>query len=664
MAGSNRAPAPLNGPVPPQWGTPEGNAQAQAQPQGHQLPGHQLYGQSVQGQPAQSLAPGHYGQPQPHPNDALSRWMPPQQAYGQQPGFQQPQPAYAPAQQAYAPAQQAYATPQGYGQPATGQYAPQPAPAGNYPQTDPFAQLSAQPQTGYPSEATQRQAYAAPYDRFGPPPGQQQYDPQPSGQQPSGQQPSGQYAPGQHGGYAGDPRQVYDQHLGHGQGYVQAQQPHPQQHAAPQAEMQNWDLANYAPGQPLAAQGAPNHGGHQTQLSYPAFEPGHQARAEAYDPRYAQPAFQGQPGQGQSGQGQSGQGQSGQGQPGVPQGAAYDHDRYAQSTPQQGYAPQAGYEQQPHDGHEPLDQEAADQDFAYDEEPAQEKRRGPRLMVVAGALVGAILIGGGLAKGYQMLGSGGKDGDTPPLVRADKSDIKTKPVNAGGKAIENTDKKFLNRLETANGGSSVAGAPDVVVPPAAVSDPDAPRKVPTMVVSRDGTITPQIPAAAPAPSGVPGMVVDGLAPAPAPLRNTPVTAEPAPTPVVRQAPVAPKVVDLPLPKVKADGVTPPAPKKKVAVRDDLKAGSATTTAAASGGGYVVALVSTKTKDEALKTFANLHQTYADLQDKVPDVREIDRGEKGVFHRLIAGPPSSKEAATELCKKLKAQGFKDCWVTPY
>ena len=541
--------------------------------------------------------------------------MPPQQAYAQQPALQQPQPAYAPPQQPYAgqPAQHGYAAPQGNGHPATGQYAPQPAPGGGYPQPDPFAQLSLQPPAGYPSEAAQRQAYAAPYDRFGPPPSQQHHDPHAAG-------------------HPGDPRQGYDPNQGHGQGYAQQA---PQQHVPPQAEMQNWDLANYAPGQPM-----PAHGPAAGQQSHPA-----------YDPRYAQPAWQGQPGALQS-------------------GAAYDLDRYAQPAQQQGFAPQpglqsgpqSGYDQQPYDAQGPLDQETADQDFAYDDEPVVEKRRGPRVMVVVGALVGAILVGGGLAKGYQVLGGSGKDGEKPPLVRADKSEIKTKPVNAGGKAMENTDKKFLNRLETANGGANVTSTTDVV-PPAPVSDPDAPRKVQTMVVNpRDGTITPQVAAPVAPPSGIPGMVVDGLTPAP--LRNAPVTAEPAPTPVVRQA--APRVADLPLPKVKADATAtpPPAPKKKVAVRDDLKAGTATTTAASSSGGYVIALVSTKSKDEALKAFANLHQTYPDLQNKVPDVREVDRGEKGIFHRLIAGPPSSKEAANELCKKLKGQGLKDCWVTAY
>ena len=596
MAGSNRSPAPLNGQVPPQWGTPEGDAHAAPQAGPH-----------VQGQ-----------YQQPHPNDALSRWTPPQQAYAQQPAYQHPQPGYAAPQQAYAPAQ-------GYGHPP-GQ---QQAPFGGYAQPDPYAQApgnlpAGQPQAGYQAEALQRPGYANPYDRYAPPPAQQQFDPHGAA----------------HPGHAYDP----NQHPSHGQGY--AQQPH----AQPAAEMQQWDLANYAPGQPVPGQGGQSPGAQQAYAA--PFDQAPFGRTDAYpgpqahDARYAQPAWPGQSG--------------------PPQGAAaYDLDRYAQPAQQQGYAPQPGYGQQ---GYAPemAEGQAPDQDFAYeDEEPVAEKRRGPRLMVVAGALVGAILVGGGLAKGYQMLGGGGRDTGQPPIVKADKSPAKMKPTDAGGKNVDYTDKKFLNRLENAGGGSSVASASDV----APVSDPDAPRKVPTMVVSRDGTIAPQMAAptsaASPAPM-MPGMVVDGLSPASAPLRNAPVTAEPSPTPVVRQAPAVARVADLPLPKVKSDAAatSPVPPKKKVAVRDDLKAGTATTTAASASSGYVAALISTKTKEEALKTFANLHQTYAELQDKVPDVREIDRGEKGVWHRLIVGPPSSKEAALDLCKKLKGQGLKDCWVTAY
>ena len=166
------------------------------------------------------------------------------------------------------------------------------------------------------------------------------------------------------------------------------------------------------------------------------------------------------------------------------------------------------------------------------------------------------------------------------------------------------------------------------------------------------------------------MVVDG-GPQPQgrpPLRGATVAPDQQPVPPVSRQ--APKVADLPLPKVKSAAVpgdAPPPPKKKAAVRDDAlapKASTATTSTTAGGNGYVAALISTKTREEALKTFANLHQTYPDLQDKVPDVREVDRGEKGLWYRLIAGPPSSKEAAGDLCKKLKGQGLKDCWVTAY
>lgn len=619
MAGSTRSPAPLNG-VPPQWGTPESDVQGQV--------------------PGQGQAPGHVlpqGYPQQRPGEALSRLVPPQQAYAQQqpqyqqPQFQQPHPGYA----APSPAAQqaAYAQAQNYGQ--------QPAAAPTYaaPQHDPYAGPQHQPQAsaGYPAQ----------YDRYAPPPPAQQAD----HYQPHAPQHAPQQADPHALGFPADARRAYDQQqppLGHGQHQPQYQpqyqpQQQPQGYAqpggpagAPAGDVQSWDLAHYAPGQPLPGQHSGYPQGHQAQ-PYPAFDP------SAHDPRYGQPT---------------------------------NLDHYAQANPQpgaqHGYAPQHDHGQPGYDAQNYSDQgqgeQHPDQDFAYDEEPVPEKRRGPRIMMVAGALVGAIVVGGGLAAGYKMIGGSGKDAGKPPLVKAATSPAKTKPSDAGGKDVAYTDKKFLNRLDGQSGGSSVNAANDVV-PPAPANDPDAPKKVQTVVVNRDGTITPQMQAPAqPAPAisgGIPGMVVDGGPPVGAPrppLRGAAATTDPQPvTPVARQAP---KVADLPLPKVKSADAPPVPVKKKVAARDDLKAGSATTTAATGGSGYVAALISTKTREEALKTFANLHQTYADLQDKVPDVREVDRGEKGIWQRLVVGPPGSKEAAADLCKKLKTQGLKDCWVTAY
>ena len=69
--------------------------------------------------------------------------------------------------------------------------------------------------------------------------------------------------------------------------------------------------------------------------------------------------------------------------------------------------------------------------------------------------------------------------------------------------------------------------------------------------------------------------------------------------------------------------------------------------------------------EALKQFADMQQQYTSiLSNKTPDVQEADLGEKGTYHRLLVGPPGSRESASSLCTQLKAQGYSGCWVTAY
>jgi cell division septation protein DedD len=69
--------------------------------------------------------------------------------------------------------------------------------------------------------------------------------------------------------------------------------------------------------------------------------------------------------------------------------------------------------------------------------------------------------------------------------------------------------------------------------------------------------------------------------------------------------------------------------------------------------------------DALKQFADMQQKYgALLQNKTPDVQEANLGEKGTYHRLLVGPPGSREAASTLCTQLKEQGYTGCWVTAY
>ena len=68
-----------------------------------------------------------------------------------------------------------------------------------------------------------------------------------------------------------------------------------------------------------------------------------------------------------------------------------------------------------------------------------------------------------------------------------------------------------------------------------------------------------------------------------------------------------------------------------------------------GAGYVAVLSSQKSRMDALKIFANMQEKYGDvLSSRTPDVQEANLGEKGVFYRLVVGPPGSREAATGLC----------------
>ena len=652
MAGSNRTPASSNSHGAPVRGAPEVDAHG--------------------------LAPVAHG-------EALSRWTPPQQAYAQQQQQQQqyqPQPGYGPApgqQQAYTPP------------PAFGQTAP---PQLGYPtlQPDPYTQPPTQPpHAGYATDAQPRQGY----DRYA-----QQQQPAAPHTQP------GHYDAHQHDAhqqrsdphalsYPGDAQRGYAPQTYGQQGYA----PQPgHAYGQPAPEQHNWDLANYAPGQAHQHQAQQQHAqqqqlGHQAQQQpFPGFDAVPQARADTFgaahtlghDPRYAPPQQANWPGQpaAHATAGHPGAGHSSAGHPGVGSGEpAFDLDRYAQPA-QQGYAPQ-----QAHPGHgqqayaqqgyeQPIDagQQAAE-DFGYEDEPVEEKRRGPRAMVVVGALIGAIVVGGGLAMGYQMF-SGGK-GDSKvatPVVKAPATAVKSKPADAGGKDIADQDKKFANRLG-AGGAATTTSEQAQVAGASATVDPDGPRKVQTLTIGRDGTMT-----APPAAAAVPGMVVDGGFPTARPqLRGAAPQGEPATAPVVKQASTAPNIANLPLPPVKPEGVvkkatverssdagaTPPPTKKKIAARDDLVAPKGEVVASSgSGAGFVAALTSKKSRVEALGAFANLQQSYADLQGKVPDVKEVEIPEKGTWYRLVVGPPGSKEAAGDLCKKLKAQGHKDCWVTAY
>jgi len=71
------------------------------------------------------------------------------------------------------------------------------------------------------------------------------------------------------------------------------------------------------------------------------------------------------------------------------------------------------------------------------------------------------------------------------------------------------------------------------------------------------------------------------------------------------------------------------------------------------------------RNNAMQQFADLQQRFIGvLGSKSPDIVEA-KLPNGVYHRLVVGPPASRDSATNVCTQLKASGYtSDCWVTAF
>lgn len=344
---------------------------------------------------------------------------------------------------------------------------------------------------------------------------------------------------------------------------------------------------------------------------------------------------------------------------------------------EQGY----GYEMAEPSGGALTEQSEIDEDEYEDEEP----RGKGRMLLIAGALVGAIGIGGALAFGYKAFIGTGPDG-VPPIVKNDAAPSKMKPADPGGKQFAHTDSKIMGRLSDTGSVTTAATTP-------ATESEGGTRKVQTVVIGRDGSVSapatqPPAPTSAPVVS-VPGMtVIDGFGATPAArdaqrpvVVNPPASPPPAAAPPAEKPVTIAKVAPTAAPAATAPQITqakpaaPVAEKKPVEKKVAAVQPAATAPAAAapaprpSGAGYVAVLTSvpasSSSRMEALKQFADMQQRYGSvLQSKTPDVTEANLGAKGTYHRLVVGPPGSREQASALCGQLKTAGYSGCWVTAY
>jgi hypothetical protein len=335
--------------------------------------------------------------------------------------------------------------------------------------------------------------------------------------------------------------------------------------------------------------------------------------------------------------------------------------------------------QQGHQGS--FDQSYAEDDVHYDDAP-----RGRSWKKIAAVMACTVFVGVGIASAYGSLFGPSSDEPTP-VVKGAANPTKVKPSEPGGKQFAHTDSKIMGRLGEGETGST---------------DPAGVKKVPIVTVGRDGQI--QAPSSGEetrAVVAVPGLtVIDGLNnnsgnSGPTPNRPVAPTQQAAPVEMVKavedKANAAPAAKKTPSPvlNAKADANDGPAalPTKQATVLNTPKAEpkaepkkqrvAALTDDAApaaagpkpTGAGYVAVLASVpasgSSRMDALTQFADMQQKYGGiLKDKTPDIREADLGAKGTYHRLMVGPPGSRDSATSVCTQLKAEGYSGCWVTAY
>jgi hypothetical protein len=323
----------------------------------------------------------------------------------------------------------------------------------------------------------------------------------------------------------------------------------------------------------------------------------------------------------------------------------------------------------------------ADEEFHDDEDYEDEppRRRG-RMLLVLTALVGAVGVGGALAYGYNSL-IGPAGSGNPPVIKSAAGPVKSKPADPGGKQFSYTDSKVMGRL---GDNSSVTTTTGSVSDSSSDSDGGT-RRVQTVVVGRDGTISqPEPPPSSSGSVSVPGLTLtDGFGrQMNAPHSREPERAE-APPPAKPMALTPPATPQRPVVIAKAepssqaksdatdDYAERPAPPKKAASKKPVVTAAVSPTAhsSSSGSGYVAVLASvpasSSSRLDALKRFADMQQKYGSaLENKTPDVQEANLGDKGIYHRLVVGPPGSREAANSVCSQLKTAGYTNCWVLAY
>ena len=119
----------------------------------------------------------------------------------------------------------------------------------------------------------------------------------------------------------------------------------------------------------------------------------------------------------------------------------------------------------------------------------------------------------------------------------------------------------------------------------------------------------------------------------------------------------------PVPK-KVAMVAPPPPPAPVA-RQPEKPAEAPGKSEPEGGGLYVAVLSTHKEAAAARDeFAELQKKHRDVLGSKQSEVQMAAGATGAWHRLVVTPALPKDAANDLCTRLRSAGYGKCWVKPY
>ncbi|MEP9353364.1 SPOR domain-containing protein [Xanthobacter sp. KR7-65] len=271
-------------------------------------------------------------------------------------------------------------------------------------------------------------------------------------------------------------------------------------------------------------------------------------------------------------------------------------------------------------------------------EPEPRRRRGRLALVLGVSVLGLVVAGAAGVFAYNMAigksGGGLMSSGAPPVIKADSAPAKTAsptpPADpapklsydrVGGATAAN--ERMVPREEQPVDVTSAARAPAVDPVPSAPQPMQAtqnltePKKVRTLTVRADGSVTP----------GVPTSSVSAYAP----TQNPVPVGLPQPNPVTTVPAVAPTQT------------------------------ATTSPAATAAGTYVVQVASQRSETDAMGSWKALQTKYPNLLGNYrATVKKADLGDKGIYYRAQVGPFATRDQANELCQSLRAQGG-DCVV---